>query len=228
MLLLGSGFRAAPFILTLVGLAWACAWQLAHGSSLLARTALSLSAGPSFICSMPVRWSSVRRGRPAPSILCSRKFAVYSAQMSMDVTNSQTSSTVHADRRARASAHKQSRASPRSSLDIGSLSPLSLLVLGLAESLARLAALSPAADRSRGECSGAVPARLRLERPPRPTRDIASSVLVELMSSMTGKAGSRGGPPCCFAIFVNSPPSGASVASCAGARSAPKPFMRWK
>jgi hypothetical protein len=63
------------------------------------------------------------------------------------------------------------------SLETLSLSSLSLLVLGLAESLALFAALSPAAERSSGECSGApVPMRLRRDRPPRPTRDIASNV----------------------------------------------------
>lgn len=82
VLLLGSDLSAFPFTRgakLLFGGATGdadavAAWQWAHGSSRLDSTAFNFSAGPSFICNMPVRWSSVRRGRPAPSILCSRKF----------------------------------------------------------------------------------------------------------------------------------------------------------
>lgn len=66
------------------------------------------------------------------------------------------------------------------SLEPASRSSLSLLVLGLAERRARLAALSLAAERSNGECSAApAPTRLRRNRPPRPTREIASSICTE-------------------------------------------------
>lgn len=63
------------------------------------------------------------------------------------------------------------------SLEAASRSSLSLLVLGLAERRARFAALSLAAERSNGECSAApAPTRLRRNRPPRPTREIASNI----------------------------------------------------
>lgn len=51
--------------------------QAAHGQgppSRLASTERSFSAGPSFMPSECIRWSSVSSGRPAPSICWSRKF----------------------------------------------------------------------------------------------------------------------------------------------------------
>lgn len=46
-----------------------------HGPpDFLAKTDLNLRAGPNFIPSELVRWSSVSNGSPVPSILCSRKF----------------------------------------------------------------------------------------------------------------------------------------------------------
>lgn len=60
--------------------------QSAHGQgppSRLASIDLSFRAGPSFMPSELVRCSSVSSGNPAPSMLWSRKFWTYSAQMSM-------------------------------------------------------------------------------------------------------------------------------------------------
>lgn len=79
MLLLGSDLSDVPLTLGVMGVAvvdvgGVAVWHWAQGSSLRATTARNLSAGPNFILSIPVRCSSVNSGRPAPSILCSRKF----------------------------------------------------------------------------------------------------------------------------------------------------------
>lgn len=93
MLLLGSDFTEVPltFDAILVGDVWALAigalaWHWAHGSNRLANTAFIFNAGPSFICSIPVKWSSVSSGRPAPSILCSRKFCKEKRLLSSGMT----------------------------------------------------------------------------------------------------------------------------------------------
>lgn len=53
---------------------WMQCMQMAQWPRRRDSVALSLSAGPSFIPIVVVRWSSVRRGSDEPSMRCSRKF----------------------------------------------------------------------------------------------------------------------------------------------------------
>lgn len=60
-----------------VGVAWLPHDTHGHGPpNFFSSTERNLSAGPSFMFSECIKWSSVSSGSPAPSMHCSRKFCV--------------------------------------------------------------------------------------------------------------------------------------------------------